>query len=78
MSGLINSLGLFSDIVGAIFILKFGIPTRVDYGGPEAILTEGPTNQEEPRLARRYKRLSALGLYLVILGFILQLIASWI
>ena len=65
--------GLALDIVGAIFIFKFGLPPRVSRGGTRSLLLEGHDPKEAAK-AELYDRLGKVGVGLLILGFFLQIV----
>ena len=76
-SNLINSLGLFLDIIGVILIWNFGLPDSISREGHTFITTEGSDEREKARAAR-YDRWSKIGLSLVIVGFVVQLVSNFI
>ncbi|GHN02370.1 hypothetical protein WSM22_38590 [Cytophagales bacterium WSM2-2] len=71
-------IGLVFDIVGALLLFKYGLPSKVKEmgsafgGGPEA------DEEEKERLAynRKIEIMANTGLVLLILGFVLQFIAN--
>jgi len=77
MKILINSLGLFFDILGAIAIFKFGIPKKIDKNGHQYLILE-QIDDGEKKKAKKYEKLSYIGLTLIIIGFIMQLIGNLI
>ena len=76
-SSIINSTGLLLDIVGAILLLKFGIPNKVDPDGTTYRITSEIDNDEVEK-AKLYQRWSNIAILLIVLGFLLQLISNFI
>ena len=74
---LVNSLGLFFDIVGVVIIWKFGLPPEVSRSGHQYLITS-QIDEAEKDLATRYERYSRCGLALILLGFVCQLASNWI
>ena len=72
----INSLGLLLDIIGAILLMKFGIPPKVDRQGHIYLITHG-VDEDEIRKAKNYDWWSMFGLVLIVLGFVLQLASNY-
>ena len=72
---MINSLGLAANLVGVVFLFRYGMPYRITAGSGEIITTEnkGP---KEAKLDARYTRLGYLGLALFVVGTILQIVTS--
>ena len=77
LSKLVNSLGLLCDIIGAILILKFGLPVTVSRTGAQCLLLEGE-DTNEILIAKRYDRMAKLGLGLLIIGFAFQLLSNFV
>lgn len=77
----LSSIGLGLDIVGALLIWKFGIPSITDREGGDAlaIKTSSTKDREEKHLSRvfLYDVVSNSGVWVLILGFSLQLMANW-
>lgn len=75
----IGSLGLLVDIVGAILLFLYGLPNHVSINKTRALPLEHAakwlkeTDQLNP-LYVRYKRLSRLGIGLLIIGFAMQIV----
>ena len=75
---IINSSGLFLDIVGVILLYKYGLPANVRKTGGQAILFPGGKSQEDAaKEFQSYKRKSLLGLGCLIVGFTLQIISNF-
>jgi len=71
-AGLITG-GLTLDILGAILIFKFALPSKVGGG---FLQLEGD-EEKEAREVRRFSRRARLGVGLLILGFGLQIVGVW-
>lgn len=74
---IINNLGLFLDIIGAILIAFYGIPPKVDREGT-VLLAVKKGKKEELKKAKKYDFISGLGFALLIFGFILQIISNFL
>lgn len=74
-SACINDFGLFLDIIGALLVFKFGLPASIDREGYTHIITE-QVNEAEINKARLYDRWGRFGLFLLVVGFALQLISN--
>lgn len=69
-----TSLGLFLDVVGAVLIFFFGVPTGLNKDG--SVGWEVEDSKEQRIKAAKYDCVARVGLVLLILGFILQLLGS--
>lgn len=77
MASWISSIGLILDIIGVLFVFKYGLPEVLDRQGRGFLLLEG-TDDAEAAKARHYDRMARIGLFLIIAGFVLQLIGNWL
>jgi len=77
MATVVNSLGLILDIAGALLLLRFGLPPRIDPEGHIHLILE-QIDESEIALGRRYLRWSKIAVVLLILGFIGQLISNYL
>jgi hypothetical protein len=68
-------IGLILDIIGAYLIFKYGLPEEVSKTGSINLVLE-KVEPKEVEKAKKFDRLSKIGFYLLILGFIFQLISS--
>ncbi len=68
-SELVNTIGLFSDIIGFLFLWKYGLSRD-----PEV----GDSWGKDPIIENKYKTRSSIGVVLVILGFVLQILSNFI
>jgi hypothetical protein len=67
--------GLILDIIGAIFIYKYGLPEEVSRtGSTNIVFTKVDTKEIEK--GKRFDKWSKIGFYLLIVGFLFQLISS--
>ena len=88
MAQIINTLGLIFDIVGALLLFKYGFPQpSFDEGvglalEDNTVLEDGTTAGQYSAMTRASKEsyisLSRFGRSLIIAGFILQIIATWL
>ena len=82
MAELLNGTGLVLDILGILFLYKYGLPSKVQEPreGIE-ILYAGITEQEkksQERVFSYYRRMSRYGLFLILFGFLLLLIGNFL
>jgi hypothetical protein len=68
--------GLILSLIGILLLFYFGMPGRVAYPHGVPILTEG-SPPDELWMDALYMRLGYLGLFLTILGTLLQLPGAW-
>jgi len=76
-AGVVSSIGLVADIIGAVLIFKYGIPPRIDPEGHQHLILE-QIDEGEKTKAASYIILSQVGVGLLILGFALQLFSNFI
>jgi len=69
---MVNSIGLILDVAGVVLIFYFGLPNEVPGEGTKWDYTK------DPKIEKRYKRYGKIGLFLLILGFILQFLSDFI
>ena len=75
----INTLGLSLDIIGALLIWKYGLPTELPTSGHVGKIMGIPIKGKvDPKQKKEYERMSTAGILLLILGFALQLISNWL
>jgi hypothetical protein len=77
LAPIINSVGLVLDIAGAILIMIFGLPAKIDREGHRGLLLEG-TDHEQIAKAKRYDRRTRIGLVCLVIGFLFQLLSNWV
>ena len=71
----ISPFGLILDILGAVLIYKYGLPEEVSRTGSIVRVVE-EEDETEIIKAKKYDEYSRIGFWLLILGFIFQLISS--
>lgn len=69
---LLNSLGLLLDIAGAALLWLYGVPAPYTSDGTAIVETPDKTGT-----AKRYIQRSHIGFFLIILGFIFQLLSNF-
>lgn len=74
---IVNSLGLILDIIGALLLLKYGIPNKIDPEGHINLILEQEDEAEKGK-AKVYEKRSDIAVILIILGFVLQLVSNFI
>lgn len=72
---MINSIGLFLDIVGVVMLFKYGLPADVSKDGTVGLALQG-TNHDEIKKWKKYNFWSRVALALLIIGFLLQIISN--
>ena len=77
MSTELNSVGLLLDIAGALLLLRYGLPPRIDPEGKVHLITGG-IDEGEVALGKRYRKWSNIGVILLIAGFAFQLISNFV
>jgi len=76
-STLVNSIGLILDIIGALLLIKFGIPPKIDREGHMHLVLE-QVDQDEIEKAGAFDRWSTFAIWLIVAGFALQLVSNYI
>ena len=77
---IINSSGLFLDIVGVALLFLYGLPAEVRKTAA-GFLTWGSDKGEDEKAARtyqHYKRMSRGGFACLVVGFTLQIISNFL
>ena len=74
-SEIVNTVGLALDIVGVVLLFRFGLQPNVRRGG--GIVLAWGTDDDEAKKANRYDRISWSALGLIVLGFVLQIVSTW-
>ena len=69
------AIGLAMDIVGVLLLWRFGLPPNVSRGGTSYLILE-QSDEAEARKAKVYDHVAHVAITLIVLGFILQLIAT--
>ena len=75
MSQILNTVGLGLDVVGILLLARFGMPSRVSRGGLVGIAV---VDDDAKRKADRYGRISMFALAIMVIGFVLQGVATWV
>jgi len=70
----LNNIGLFLDIIGAVIIYKYGLPSA-ETRSIHAIAFSDPSDKEK-RDIKTTKVLSPVGIILLIIGFFFQLLGN--
>lgn len=73
---MVNTVGLAFDIVGVVLLFCFGLPPDVSKSGAISIVLEA-NDEDEARKAKRYDKISWSALCIIVLGFILQIVSTW-
>ena len=73
----VNSLGLLLDIIGVVMLWKFGLPELIERAPKGQFFAELPPASEVAKAAR-FLTWSRCGLWLIVGGFILQLLSNWL
>jgi hypothetical protein len=72
---ILSSFGLLLDMVGAIMLFKYGLPSEVSKEGNITIVME-QTDEKEIEKWKKYNRYSKFALTFLLTGFLLQFIPS--
>ncbi len=74
----LTALGLSLDIIGVLLLFFYGLPPKINRDGANFLLVRTGSEEEEQevRKAARNKVLSTIALWLIIGGFVLQLIGT--
>ena len=79
---LLNGTGLILDILGILFLYKYGLPSEVQEPREgQIILYPGLTPHEkksQEKVFSYYRRMSRYGLFLILVGFVLLLIGNFL
>jgi hypothetical protein len=73
----INLVGLIFDIIGAILIFIYGVPSEISKTGAQYRILE-QEDENEKALWKKYNLRSKIGLGLLITGFAFQFLSTWI
>lgn len=88
LAQIINTLGLCCDILGAVILFKYGFP-QPDFNEDVGLALEDETELEDGSTVRQYQvmakamkesyvSVSRAGRNLLLIGFVLQIIATWL
>ena len=72
---LFNTVGLILDIFGVVLLFRFGLPPDVSRDGTVRLALG--TDEREARKGKLYERLSWTALGLIVTGFVLQIVGTW-
>jgi hypothetical protein len=72
VSTILTGIGLVADIVGVVLLYFFGLPAHISRGAHRLPVVE-PRNDVEAQQAKLYDLLARVGIWLLIVGFALQL-----
>ncbi|MEZ4968762.1 MAG: hypothetical protein R2814_03695 [Flavobacteriaceae bacterium] len=72
---LINSIGLFFDIIGVVLLFKYGLPADISKDGSIRMIFQG-TDHDEVNKWKKYNFWSRFALILIIIGFALQILSN--
>lgn len=75
----ITTVGLLLDIAGVILLFFFGFPQPdLNRGVVVTIKGQPELSDEKAIKKRRHQTFSVLGLVLLVLGFVLQIVGTWV
>ena len=77
MTSVLTGIGLTLNIGGALLIWKFGLPQPITRTGANHLVVS-QSDQHEIKRAKKFDRLSLLGVALFALGFLVQLLTTLI
>ena len=73
---ILSTSGLVLDIAGVILLYKYGLPAEVRRSGIQLI--GWGLDEEEIKEAKRYDRISLGAICLLVVGFGLQIVSTWL
>ena len=77
--GLVNSIGLFLDIVGVVLLFRFGLPPDVSKtGGTVGAFGGGKSKEEAKGEYEHHERMSWIALGCLVIGFLSQIISNFL
>jgi hypothetical protein len=71
----LTNIGLFLDIIGVLFLFKYGLPSNISQTGSVNLILE-QTNENEIHKWKKYNRMSRVGLLFILIGFVLQILSN--
>jgi hypothetical protein len=72
VSTILTGIGLVADIAGVVLLYFFGLPAHISRGGHRFRVLD-QRNDVEAQQAKLYDLLARVGIWLLIVGFALQL-----
>lgn len=69
-------VGLGLDIIGVILLYRYGLPSRYPEKGMSIRWPSGEDEASKKRERQRFRRLSDMGLALLVIGFVLQIVGT--
>jgi hypothetical protein len=73
---LVNAIGLAFDIIGVLFLWKYGLPSPVNREGKSIAVYN--VSDESVALAKRCRIMSGVGIVLICVGFIFQFASDFV
>ena len=73
---IINSIGLFLDIVGVILLFLFGLPPPISKDG--VVTLQVGVDKDGAEKWKRYKFISWIALCCLVFGFSLQIVSNFL
>jgi len=73
----VNSIGLICDVMGALFVWKYGLPEAMSRTGAIYLIAE-QSDEDEITKAKKFDRWARLGIGLLVFGFVLQFVSNFI
>lgn len=73
----LNTIGLLLDMVGAVFLFKYGLPPDLSRTGATFLRLEQDDESEKAK-AQQYDQLGYIGIVLMFIGFALQLVSNYL
>ncbi len=71
IQNILNSVGLFFDIIGILLIWKYGLPVELPTTGVKWAVAY------DPNVKNKYKLFGHIGLCLIVVGFICQIVSNF-
>ena len=76
MPQIVGSIGLCLDIAGVVLLFRYGLPEEISRSGSVGWLENEPERGRLAAKGKHYDRLGGLGLWLLIIGFMFQLVGN--
>ena len=74
---IVNIIGLVCNFIGALLIWRYGLPTPINREGHVHVIT-GQIDETEKAKAHQYNCIATVGVFLLMLGFVFQLVSNFL
>lgn len=73
----LNTIGLSLDLIGVVLLFFFGLTKNISKEGDTYIIHDMYPNKKEIKKWKIFNTASIIGFFLVILGFLFQIISNY-